>query len=353
MNRKLPSLALGLLVLAAAGLVPLVAVAGDSHLKSTIAFVSTRDNPNFRPAINAAEIYLMDADGTNPQRLTTNTYGDGFPVLSPDGKKLVFDSNRYHLSPEPPRTIPNTLDMFLMKIDDREVTLLQQRGGSASWSPDGKYIAFHRSASGTGVPNKNDAGAATTDSDIFVARVGDAGLENVTNLTDNGATWIDDDPDWSNPTATAPEGRIAFTRHDPADDPGPANSAEIYSMNPDGSDLQQLTFNNIEERSPDWSPDGSRLAFSCRIGGDGNPLEICVMNADGTGETQLTHNGKPSLSPSWSPDGSQIVYQIVPSAGENQIRLLNADGSGDHLLTDSGGIDLSPNWGQQWVVTNG
>lgn len=91
-------------------------------------------------------------------------------------------------------------------------------------------------------------------------------------------------------------------------------------MNPDGRDLHQLTggknssppFDGIEERSPDWSPDGTRLAFSCRIGGGGNPLEICVMNADGTGETQLTHNGKPSLSPSWSPDGKQIVYQLVP-----------------------------------------
>src|SRR5262249_2410532 len=162
-------------------------------------------------------IYLMDADGTNPQRLTTNTYGDGFPVLSPDGKKLVFDSNRYHQTLEPPRTTLNTVDMFLMDIDGGKVTLLQQRGGSASWSPDGTSTALHRSASGTGVPNKNDAGAAPTDSDIFVARVDDAGLENVTNLTNNAATWIDDDPDWSTPTATAPDGRIAFTRHDPRD----------------------------------------------------------------------------------------------------------------------------------------
>ncbi len=63
-------------------------------LVSTIAFVSTRDNPtNPNPGL-AAEIYLMNPDGTDPRRLTDNSDGDGFPCLSPDGKKIVFESNR-------------------------------------------------------------------------------------------------------------------------------------------------------------------------------------------------------------------------------------------------------------------
>src|ERR1700752_4569844 len=62
-------------------------------LVSTIAFTSSHDNAML-PPFSAAEIYLMDADGTNLRRLTNNTDGDGFPALSPDGKKIVFDSNR-------------------------------------------------------------------------------------------------------------------------------------------------------------------------------------------------------------------------------------------------------------------
>jgi Tol biopolymer transport system component len=58
-------------------------------LESTIAFSSTRDNPTGVPVADAAEIYLMDPDGTNLRRLTDNSVGDGFANLSPDGKKIV------------------------------------------------------------------------------------------------------------------------------------------------------------------------------------------------------------------------------------------------------------------------
>jgi hypothetical protein len=56
-----------------------------SGLRSTIAFVSTRHEPAADPAVDAqrawlaAEIYLMDGDGTNPRRITENTSSDGFP----------------------------------------------------------------------------------------------------------------------------------------------------------------------------------------------------------------------------------------------------------------------------------
>src|SRR5260370_11066768 len=61
----------------------------------------------------AAEIYLMDGDGTNLRRLTENTYADGFPSLSPDGTRIVFDSNRLRAEGEP----FNTSDLFVMNAD--------------------------------------------------------------------------------------------------------------------------------------------------------------------------------------------------------------------------------------------
>src|SRR6266516_2667569 len=174
---------------------------GEKHsgLRSTIAFVSSRHDPAADPAVDAqrawlaAEIYLMDGDGSNVRRVTENTYSDGFPALSPDGTRIVFDSNRMRAEGEP----FNTSDLFVMNADGTGQTSLV-RGSSATWSPDGQKIAFHASASGTGKPINPLPGAATTDSDIFVMDVGDF-LKNGArprNITNNPAA-IDDDPDWS------------------------------------------------------------------------------------------------------------------------------------------------------------
>ena len=105
------------------------------------------------------------------------------------------------------------------------------RGSSASWSPDSKNIAFHASASGTGLPIKPDPGAATSDSDIFVLRVDDDGDgEHMPANITNSPLAIDDDPDWS------PDGlKILYTSHSIFDNPVNSVTAEIYVMNADGS----------------------------------------------------------------------------------------------------------------------
>lgn len=114
-------------------------------LRSTIAFVSTRHNlavdtvVNPQQALLFAEIYLMNGDGTNPRRLTENTYYDAFPALSPDGTRIVFDSNRRRVEGEP----FNTTDLFVMNSDGTGQTPLV-RGASATWSPDGETIARDR-----------------------------------------------------------------------------------------------------------------------------------------------------------------------------------------------------------------
>src|SRR5262249_25807900 len=121
----------------------------------------------FRRPLLGSEIYLANPDLTNPRRLTNNTSFDSFPALSPDGKKVVFDSSRLTgcatcLYP----WTTNRSDLFVMDTDGTEQTFLTH-GSSATWSPDSKNIAFHASASGTGTPLRTDPGSATTDSDIF------------------------------------------------------------------------------------------------------------------------------------------------------------------------------------------
>src|SRR5262245_23782587 len=309
-------------------------------LESMIAFTSTRDNPVPNPLlVGTTEIYLMSPDGANLQRLTDNTSSDAYPSLSPDGKKIVFDSNRNRAEGEP----FNTSDLFVMNTKGDEQMFLI-RGSSATWSPDSKNIAFHASASGTGLPIKFDLGAATSDSDIFVANVDDllGGMAGPMNLT-NSPEAIDEDADWS------PDGRrIVFTSHPVTDDPQRSNLAEMYVINVDGTGLTRLTFNAEEERGPSWSPDGSRIVYMCRIGGGTAVFEICDMKADGSDRRQLTNNTVFDGTPTFSPDGQQILFlrTVAPGTpGVQQLWMMKADGTGQAQLTNPPGVNNLANWG--------
>jgi len=385
MNKKIAALALalGLLGIGASFAPAAGGAPGDAsspcnngkssnfQLQSTIAFSSTRDHVNDDPALTppllGAEVYLTNPDMTDPRRLTNNSAFDGFAALSPDGNKIVFDSTRYTGS-------LNSSDLFWMNTDGTEQTLLT-RGSSATWSPDCKNIAFHASASYyasggvvTGYPLRTDPGSATSDSDIFVANVDDllAGTATPRNITgswtvsDGQRTKIADDPDWS------PDGlHIAFTAHDVGDE-GPnwparpflSNTAEIYVTNADGTGTpQQVTHNGEEERGPAWSPDGTRIAYACRIGAEFNPsadFEICVMNADGSGQKQLTDNTVADLTPTWSPDGQQILFHRTvggAGSGNQQLFIMNADGTQQTQLTfgtptSGDGVNNLAHWGE-------
>jgi TolB protein len=279
----------------------------------------------------------MEPDGTNPRRLTDNTTGDGFAALSPDGKKIVFNSGRLRTPDEP----LNTGYLFVMDSDGTEQTYLV-RGSSGSWSPDSKNIAYHASASGTGQPIKPDPGAATNDSDIFVLNVDDVlgGTGVPTNIT-NSPLLVDDDPDWS------PDGqKIAFTSHLVTDNPINSVTAEIYVINADGSGVPvALTSNTEEERAPSWSKDGTRIVFMCKEGGA--DFEICVMNADGTNRVQLTSNTVLDATPTFSPDGERIMFHRLVFPGPTyQLWEMNTDGTSPTQVTTPPGFNLFANWGE-------
>src|SRR6185503_1075084 len=190
-------------------------------------------------------------------------------------------------------------------------------------------------------------GSATSDSDIFIAQI-DALLGSgakLENLTHNAAA-VDDDPDWS------PDGRrIVFTSHDTTDRTDNHATAEIYviTLAAKGPPAR-LTNNTEEERAPAWSPDGTRLLFSCRKGDPAQPgglstFELCLMNADGTDVRRLTNNAVPELSPSWSPDGRQIVFhRAIGGRGRFQLFLINADGTGERQLTSPPGFNSFAHW---------
>ncbi len=113
--------------------------------------------------------------------------------------------------------------------------------------------------------------------------------------------------------------RIAFVSDRDGDE-------EIYVMNADGSGVEQLTFNDSDDRYPAWSPDGSRIVFASERENDADMYDIYVMNADGSGVEQLTDDCS-NYAPAWSPDGDRIAF-----TSRGNIYVMNADGSGVELL---------------------
>ena len=111
-------------------------------------------------------------------------------------------------------------------------------------------------------------------------------------------------------------------------------------MNADGS-AQERLMNDSADGSPDWSPDGKKIAFNSYRDGR---WQIYVMSVDGAEQTSLaTGLGGHDHAPAWSPDGSLIAFWSFPK-GENdaEIYVMNADGSGVIKLTDNLKTENSP-----------
>jgi Tol biopolymer transport system component len=149
-----------------------------------------------------------------------------------------------------------------------------------------------------------------------------------------GEILVEAHPDWS-PEA----GRIAFTRYMIR---GQETAApKIWAVNPDGTNLIQLTRGPHPDFIPAWSPDGRKIAFTREFRGS---AEIFLMNADGSGVTQLTQEtASHEQYPAWSPDGRRIAYR---SAGEKEqdLFVMNADGSQPRRITDGPFEASDPAW---------
>jgi Tol biopolymer transport system component len=92
-------------------------------------------------------------------------------------------------------------------------------------------------------------------------------------------------------------------------------------------------------QEPAWSPDGSRLAFSCQFGeGSSALVEICVVNADGTQPIRLTTDAWRDGSPDWSPDGTTIALQSnrsdVSDRSDVRITFMNPQGGDVSLFIE-------------------
>jgi Tol biopolymer transport system component len=106
-------------------------------------------------------------------------------------------------------------------------------------------------------------------------------------------------------SATFPgsNGRIAFSAFIEE-----TESLEIFTANPNGGNVQQLTSNpNVFSELPDWSPDGQKIAFQADRQNANEPVQIQVMNGDGSDVTELTRGPGFHGFPAWSPDAASLA----------------------------------------------
>jgi Tol biopolymer transport system component len=271
---------------------------------------------SFRPG--NWNIYLFKQPGQTAQRLTMGPGLDYDPVVSPDGRWLVFCSER--------RGSPDLYVLDLKRGGEPHLLIdADSMEDQATFSPDGKSIAFVSTYSGNAeiylLPFRPNKTLSMTEAE---------------NLTHNPAG--DFRP------AFSPDGhKLAFSsdRDLPVDAISPIireRSGDIYVLDLASKGLQRLTDAPGWDGSPAWSPDGRTIAFYSQRGMNSTyrntQARIWAMNGDGSNQHVITPNETVALSPKFMPDG-RIVYSRKTKDGLWQIVSIDTDGSHDRVESDS------------------
>jgi TolB protein len=230
------------------------------------------------------DVWVMDADGSNPLQLTTKPEPDRYPHASPDGTRVAF------------QVTAGTVALHVIGIDgSNEVDVSGELlAEGRAWAPDGQQIAF------------------SAEGDIYVVDVDGTNRVQITQdpARDAGVTWS---PDGST---------IAF-------DSDRDGTTRLWTMDADGSNPTPLSA-GPDDSYAEWSPDGTHVAF---IRDEANVGVLMVISAAGGQETVVSANDDDVARFTWSPDGAYLAYD----SGRTErmlVYIAGIDGSGTVRLTD-------------------
>jgi TolB protein len=239
------------------------------------------------------EIYILTLGESQARRLTNAPGRDAHPAFSPDGKTIAFQS---------PREEEGHTNLYLMNTDgtnQRRITSHEGFAGVPVYSPDGKQLAYQWTTD-----IKDYQGwrlMMTAPSPGAPTRA----------LTDGKAN--DQVPNWS------PNGKrlVFFSDRTGVD--------QLYTMSPAGEDVRRLTTGPAADRSAAHSPDGKSIAFLSER--EGKPGAVFLMAADGGGVRRIGRESPEHGVPFFSPDGMRLLITPSTPAGRQIWSLRIADGA--------------------------
>lgn len=305
-----------------------------------------------------SSLFTIALDTLEVERLTTPPLswdGDWMPTISPDGRRIAFVRG-----PE-----SAVRDVYVMNVTGGEPRRLTTDGRlilGLAWTADSHNIVFSSNRDGSfslwqvsasgGALTHLDAGGDNAYSPAISRRgnflaythgtgkwdIVRVGLKMAVKGNDAGQILSSNEQD-SSPQFSPDGARIAFQSWR-------SGTQEIWICSADGGDPVQLTsFGGALTGSPRWSPDGRQIAFDSRPDGRAH---IFLVSPDGGTPRALTTGQYNDIVPSWSPDGKWIYFGSNRS-GSWQIWALPAAGGAAHQVTTNGGMIAQPSPDGMWI----
>jgi len=246
------------------------------------------------------EIFVMNVDGSNSNRLTTNTAEDMYPSWSHDGTMIAFLSDR-----------DGDMGVYTMNADGTNQRLIKAHSSAIpAWSFDDKRLL---------ITDDNVLGSKIITIDLITK---EERLVNSGSQSDGFGKWV------------ASGMAIVFeSRRD--------GNGEVYRVNAmDGSNLIRLTENPNLDEWLSWSQDGKKIAYTTGLEGD---KDIWIMDADGSNKQILTKDISIGDSfPSWSPDNNKIVFTTFTDNVAPEILVIDIAQNAVEKISDGSGPIWSP-----------